>query len=436
MAAPQWSGGKCKTVQKVKAWFRHNDKDRREEGQHTNPHIDKSKTKDNFTYRGLTYKQMCEVFDNLLASVDKGRESSGKNARVLLQTVILYPPKGLTRAQEVAWFMDAGKVLEDRYGANLIEIQFDMDEEHEYIDPVTKEKVMSRNHGHARLFPEVDGKLNAKAFSSQAEIKALNHALDVMSVQKYGVPMMDGTGKKSKGSVEALKAASLRAEVELLEEQAATIIQDAMEMARETRTEARRDAKAVKKEADDYAYKTRLKANRDAVKTVSKAEEDAEAKRQEAQAIKAQATQDAEAVRLQVVAARRERDEAQAERDEARNERDTAHKEALDYAGKAVKLKAACDSFQTALQGNVRAMEAQEAKLGAKALLAALGASMRPVEVPAPDVAAVVAKGIAAAQERPARPDALTAWQKLQDMAARDKARTSSGPTPWNGPEM
>lgn len=386
MAAPQWKGGKCKSVQKVKAFFRHNDKDRRMEGQHTNPHIDKSKTKDNFTYRGLSYKEMCDVFDRLLSSVDVGRESTGKNARVLMQSVILYPPRGLTRAQEIEWFMEAGKVLEDRYGENLIEIQFDMDEEHEYIDPQTKEKVISRNHGHARLFPNVGGKLNGKAFSSCAEIKALNNALDVMSVQKFGVHMMDGTGKKSKGTVEQLKAASLRAEVEQLEQVAETIVTDAIDQAAGIRTDANRDARATRREADDYAYKIKRKANRDAVKTTAQAEADAQAIRQEAQTVKAQAESDAQVMREQVAAMRRERDEAKADRDRARED-------AQGWAAKAHTLQTAHNSLQTALQGDLRAVQAQEAKQGATALLAALGASVRPLVAQAVKVPPSVAPG-------------------------------------------
>lgn len=214
MAAPQWSGGKCKDVQKAKAFFRHNDKDRRMEMNHKNVHIDKSKTHLNFTYRGLTYKELCKAFDDKLDSVDVGRESSGKNARVILQSVILYPPPGLPKSKEREWFMDAGRVLENRFGDNLLEIQFDMDEEHEYTDPETKQKKISRNHGHARLFPEVNGKLNGKEFSKRSVITGLNEELDEMSYKKYGVRMMDGSKKKGGKTVESLKAASLQAEIE------------------------------------------------------------------------------------------------------------------------------------------------------------------------------------------------------------------------------
>lgn len=374
MAAPQWTGGKCKSVQAAKAYFRHNDKDRREEMNHANPHIDKSKTHENFTYRGLDYKGLCKAFDDRMAAVDQGKPGTGKNARVVLQSVILYPPKGLTREQEKDWFMDAGRVMEARFGDNLLEIQFDMDEEHEYTDAETGEKVMSRNHGHARLFPEVGGKLNAKAFSSRAAITGLNHALDVMSFKNYGVHMMDGTKKKGGVSVEDLKRASLLAEVEQLEEVRDTILSDAMEQATEITTEARRDARATRREADDYAFHARRRANKDAVDITNKAE-------QEAQEIREAAELDAQATRLQaerqVAAMLRERDEAQADRD-------AAHQDAQEWANKAYRLKQGCDKLQTArkatraaLQGDLETWAGLTPKPSGKALLGVLGAAVK-----------------------------------------------------------
>lgn len=424
MAAPQWTGGKCKSVQQAKAYFRHNDKDRREEMNHANPHIDKSKTHENFTYRGLDYKGLCKAFDDRMAAVDQGKPGTGKNARVVLQSVILYPPKGLTREQEKDWFMDAGRVMEARFGDNLLEIQFDMDEEHEYIDAETGEKVMSRNHGHARLFPEVGGKLNGKAFSSRAAMTGLNHALDMMSVQKYGVHMMDGTGKKGGVSVESLKAASLRAEVEQLEGVRDTILTDAMERADEITAEASRDARAARREADDYAYKARRQANKDAVELTNQAEADAQeiraAAELDAQATRLQAERDAQAMREQVAAMRRERDEAQADRD-------AAHQDAYKWAVKTNKLQTAHKSLQTALQGDVRAMEAQQAKQGAVALLDALGATVKPI----------IAKAAQAVRVPPSVTPGPVAGSVLAELmrqiAARDAQRRDAQ---QDGPEL
>lgn len=415
MAAPQWTGGKCKSVQQAKAYFRHNDKDRREEMNHANPHIDKSKTHENFTYRGLDYKGLCKAFDDRMAAVDQGKPGTGKNARVVLQSVILYPPKGLTREQEKDWFMDAGRVMEARFGDNLLEIQFDMDEEHEYTDAETGEKVMSRNHGHARLFPEVNGKLNGKAFSSRAAITGLNHALDVMSFRKYGVHMMDGTKKKGGTSVEDLKRASLLAEVEQLEEVRDTILTDAMAQATEITTEAQRDARATRREADDYAFHARRRANKDAVDITNKAE-------QEAQEIREAAELDAQATRLQaerqVAAMLRERDEAQADRD-------AAHQDAQEWANKAYRLKQGCDKFQTAreatraaLQGDYETWANLTPKPGAMALLGVLGAAVEASRAKRPPMS----PGVGDAYAR------MMAMMRAQDAGRQDAHR--------DGPEL
>lgn len=420
MAAPQWTGGKCKSVQTAKAYFRHNDKDRRAEAHHANYHIDKSKTHLNFTYRGLDYKGLCKAFDDKMASVDIGRESSGQNARVVLQSVILYPPAALPREKEREWFMDAGRVMEAQFGDNLLEIQFDMDEEHEYPDKDTGEKRMSRNHGHARLFPEVNGKLNGKAFSSRAAITALNHALDVMSVQQYGVHMMDGSKTKGGVSVETLKAASLRVEVEMLEERAGTIISDAMDRASKITADANRDARAERRAADDYAYRTRRKANRDAQETADQAEEDAQAIRAaadlDAQRTRAQAERDAQAMREQVAAMRRERDEAQADRDKAREDERQAHQDAHAWAVKAHKLQTAHRATRAALQGDLETWAGLTPKPSATALLGVLGAAVEASRATRP-----MSPGVGSAMAR------MMAMVRAQDARRRDAHQDGLG---------
>lgn len=230
MAAVQWSGGKCKSVQQIKAWFRHNDMESRKETHHTNPHINKDMTKHNFTYRGLDYQGMCDAFDKRLEEVDTGRQSSGKNARVLLQSVVIYLPEGLCSRDlqtKAKWFRRAGDILEDRYGKNFVDMQVDFDENHTYYDKEKKEHIMSREHGHARLFPEVSGKLNGKAFCSRAAITDLNNALHEMSLKEFGCPMMDGSKVKGGQTVEQLKAKSEAAEIIVAAEASAEAVKRA-----------------------------------------------------------------------------------------------------------------------------------------------------------------------------------------------------------------
>jgi hypothetical protein len=216
-----------------------------------------------------------------------------------------------------------------------------------------------------------------------------------MSVQQYGVHMMDGSKKKGGVSVETLKAKSLRSEVEMLEERAGTIISDAMGRAAEITTEAVREARATRKEADqdreqarrernaafvdaqaaqderedaeEYARTTRAKADQDAKETKAQAERDAEATRkaaeQDAARTRQEAERDAQAVRLQVAAMRKERDEAQADRDKAITTR---------------------RATQAALQGDLETWAGLTSRPTAKALLGVLGAAVEASREPLP----------------------------------------------------
>lgn len=243
MAAPQWTGtnSKAKSAQTAKALFRHNDAQRRAEVQHSNPHIDKSKTYLNFSYRGLTYEQRCAAYDARMGEIDQGKGGSGKNARTVLQSVILYPPAALAEdsAREKAWFLRAGELAEARFGKNLIDIAYDLDERHEYRDKDGKLQ-MSLDHGHMWLVPEVDGKLNGKQFSSRKNIIAFNAELQEMSIREFGCPMMDGSRAKGGKPVEQLKVESAAREIKT----------QATQEAQEILAAAKADAAAIRAEAE------------------------------------------------------------------------------------------------------------------------------------------------------------------------------------------
>lgn len=256
MAAVQWSGGKCKNIQQAKAWFRHNTAEERLEANHTNPHIDKAMTKYNFSYKNLDYNGLCSAFDKRMGEVDIGRQSSGKNARVIIQSIIVYPPQGITdRATLKKWFNRVGDILTERFGDNFLDMQVDFDENHNYYDKDKKATVMSREHGHARLIPAVDGRLNGKAFSSRAAINGLNDALQDMSIKEFGCPMMDGSKKKGGRTVEQLKAESEAMQIIAAAEASANAIRRAAE------DEARKiiaEAEKVRQKASDTLKRAQI----------------------------------------------------------------------------------------------------------------------------------------------------------------------------------
>lgn len=260
MAAPQWTGGKCKTVQQVKAWFRHNTNDRRMEAQHTNPHINTRLTYLNFSVKGLSYRERCAAYDKRMGEIDQGKAGSGKNARTIMQSVIVYPPTALlddkTKLRE--WFMKAGEVAEARFGQNMIDMAVDFDEVHEYRDK-TGQLVTSREHGHLWLVPEVDGKLNGKQFSSRAVINGFNAELQAMSIREFGVPMMDGSGKKGGKKVELLKAES-----------------EGREIIAKAQEEAQKAVEAAQAQAREIIAKAQEKAQEEAQKAIAEASKELE----------------------------------------------------------------------------------------------------------------------------------------------------------------
>ena len=263
MANVNWQGGKQKTKQAVYAMFRHNDRDRRQEANHSNPHINRSMTAQNWSLYGLTYEERKAKFDGRLEAIDQGRQSTGKNARAILQGVIVYPPPALHGDLSALrdWYSDVGRIAEDLFGReNVIDMAVDVDEVHTYTDPRTHEQRESQEHGHLWFVPEAAGKLNAKAVCDLKHIKAFNRALDEMTRQKYHTLYNDGTGATDGGNktVDELKAASRVAELEARAEQ----------ITRETVAKCNQQIQA----ANDYADRTEAKADRYAAQKKAEAD--------------------------------------------------------------------------------------------------------------------------------------------------------------------
>lgn len=206
MAGVEWKGAKCKGGGQAKGVLRHTDKGERLKREHENPDIDRDKTEQNFSYRGLTYGQKCKRYDEQVASAKVKRQSTGKNANTTMVGLVIYLPKGLQKEDHTdpdlvkSWFKDAGDVINKKYGDDFIDMDVHVDEVHAYKDARSGEWEWSRIHGHAAVVPtiEVDGErvLNGKQFCARKNIKSLNQAIHEMSMEKYGVPYMENADKK------------------------------------------------------------------------------------------------------------------------------------------------------------------------------------------------------------------------------------------------
>ena len=245
MSAIQWSGGKLHGASEAKVQgFLHDTKDTRLTHGHSNPDIDLSRTPNNMAYRGLTYQQKCERYDELMETVKIKRKSSGANANVTLQKLVICVPEDMQdgdrydAVQVQSWVNDVGAILEKEFGELLIDIDCHVDEVHQYLNP-QKDKddpnrfIWSRIHLHAAVVPAVwevvkdkagnpildsDGKpvkelvLNAHQFARKAVIVRLNKLVQEMTQQKYDMNFMSGAGKgKKHQTVEDLKRLSAQA---------------------------------------------------------------------------------------------------------------------------------------------------------------------------------------------------------------------------------
>ena len=223
MASADWK--KIKSRQQVKAILRHNCKDTREQTQeHSNPHLRPELTATN---TGLwdTYAEAAKRYDDRWAEVN-GDKTVRKDAVVGLGFSIP-APDALPEEQEDKWFVKVLDIMVTRYGyENIASFAVHRDERHEYIDPDTHERKMSRTHAQGILFPEADGTMCAKKIMTKGRMAELNRAIDDMSRTEFGVSFLTGKGTKSRGSVEEMKAKSLQAEIEELEQQRAALTRE------------------------------------------------------------------------------------------------------------------------------------------------------------------------------------------------------------------
>lgn len=223
MASADWK--KIKSRQQVKAILRHNCKDTREQTQeHSNPHLRPELTVQN-TGAWDTYAEAAKRYDDRWAAVN-GDKTIRKDAVVGLGFSIP-APDDLPEDKENKWFVQVLDIMATRYGyENIASFAVHRDERHEYIDPDTHERRMSRTHAQGILFPEVDGTMCAKKIMTKGRMAELNRAIDEMSRTEFGVSFLTGKGTKSRGSVEAMKAKSLHAEIEELERQKAALTRE------------------------------------------------------------------------------------------------------------------------------------------------------------------------------------------------------------------
>lgn len=205
----------------LKHYIRHCDRKARLKDEHSNIHINKTLTKNNAQLK-RSYEETCKLFDDTLADLDRRPKANHRIDRVVAYAIEGPLPisevnnEESNRQTDLQWVKGVIDILKNDYPEVVIlQANIHRDEIHEYMDPETKELVMSRPHVHLFLMPIVDGKLNSKKFfPGKKSFFDFNQKLDELTISLYGHPYGDGTKKKSRSTVERLKIASENAELE------------------------------------------------------------------------------------------------------------------------------------------------------------------------------------------------------------------------------
>ena len=229
MASVQFDGGKLHGASEAKAMMRHADMQERLEHTHSNKDIDKSLTVLNSDLHDLSYREMCDLYDQRMQQYQKNSKRAIRKDAVTLYDAIITVPEQLPEGLEDDWFRDVENIINRHYGKNVVlDIKIHRDEVHDYTDPDSKQRVTSRVHGHVFMFPEVDNKLNAKQFSSRQNMMSLNRRIDKMTHSLYDCAFLTGKLAKDRDfqSVEQLKRASDNADLERQSRQISSKLQD------------------------------------------------------------------------------------------------------------------------------------------------------------------------------------------------------------------
>lgn len=219
---------KYHSATEAKAVLRHCDREQRLQNNHGNEQIDKDKTSANKTWfvKGCekTYAGVCSCYDSRLQEVDSNALKAPRKDRVTLMGLELPRPKQLPAEKFNEWAAHAINEINKYYAGKQSKSGFlsayaHVDEVHDYkvFDESSQKyyNTSSREHLHIFMTPySSDGKsLNGKQFTNRQNLIELNKVIDNMTFEKYGVKFCDGTGRKSKKSVEELKNASEMARI-------------------------------------------------------------------------------------------------------------------------------------------------------------------------------------------------------------------------------
>lgn len=207
MASVNWQKA---TMQKAGALKKHLGQSERENGNHSNPHIDKSLSALNYVIGCSSYSEALERMKRRTNEVDEIIPPLRvKKDRVTCCFLELPCPRTITeQGKSDEFFHKAHEIYANFFGAENVHGTFvHKDEVHEYTGK-DGALYLSCEHSHTLVsaFSEEKG-INGKIFETRAKIKALNASMDDMCFREFGIHLNTGETPQRK-TVETLKQES------------------------------------------------------------------------------------------------------------------------------------------------------------------------------------------------------------------------------------
>lgn len=224
----------------------------REGKSYGNPDIDQNKAGRIWVIG--TAKECQKSIRETIAKIDKNRPPKRvkRDRKTVAELCVPAPREGTSQEDAMRFFAAVYDEL-DAAGYHVCGGAVHGDEIHDYIDPDDKKLHRSRLHMHVLLVPETDQGVNMKSWLTKSRFRELNALCDRVCMQELGHPYQDGSGRRSRGAVEALKE---RSGAELL--RTAEAVRDelphlkaSLDALRAQEEKSRQDAAAAAREAQE-----------------------------------------------------------------------------------------------------------------------------------------------------------------------------------------
>lgn len=179
----------------------------REGKNYANPDIDRTKSACVWVMDDV--KTCQKSIRETIAKIDKNRPPKRikRDRKTVAELCVPAPREGTSQEDALRFFQGVYDELAAA-GYHVCGGAVHGDEIHDYIDPDDKRMHRSRLHMHVLLVPETAQGCNMKSWLTKSRFRALNALCDRVCMQELGHPYQDGSGRRSRGTVEALKEKS------------------------------------------------------------------------------------------------------------------------------------------------------------------------------------------------------------------------------------